>query len=327
MSAAFRNFILTFIIMLVVFGFIAYKALPDINAVLFAPKESASEPVSHTEEYSRETEVSGETSEEPAVEENNTFDCIIAAKNDSGNICSLIYVSISEKDKTYTVCRIPVDVHVNVNIDSDHNVYRSLSAQLGSSNEEYLLNKISPLVGKEIKHYIICTTASYEAFASAAEKANAAITVNLPYQVRYLDPIYADIENPGDEHYKTLSGSVTLDPENIGPVFNSYADDKSVNDYSFQDVTLGMNLFTGMVSLSELGSDTTQLSKLHASVRTDIPLSDVLKYSVLLFSYSDYTVKQLVYPTAYYSGNNNKVTVKVPNWEKGIKELSGSEEK
>ena len=49
MSAAFRNFILTFIIMLLVFGFIAYKELPDIRAVLF-----------------HEPEVSAEESSEPA---------------------------------------------------------------------------------------------------------------------------------------------------------------------------------------------------------------------------------------------------------------------
>ena len=327
MSAAFRNFILTFIIMLAVFGFIAYKALPDINAVLFAPKETAPEETSHYEEYSEPPEVSGETSEEPGETEYKTFDCIIAARNDAGSICSIIYVSVSERDRTYTVCRIPVDMHVNVSIDSDHNIYRQLSTQLGANNEDYLISKLSPLVGREISHYIICDTASYEAFASAAEKANAAITVNMPYQVRYLDPLYADVENPGEEHYKTISGSVTLDPENIGPIFNSYADDKSVNDYNFQDVTLGMTLFTGMVSIQELGGDTTQLAKLHAAVHTDIPLSDVLKYSGLLFSYSEYTVKQLVYPTATYSGNNNKVTVKVPNWEKGIKDLAGTEEK
>ncbi len=321
MSAAFRNFIITFVVMFALFGFLAYKALPDINAALFPSPQNTSGPEeSSGADISVPEDTSAETSDPDPVVKDNVFDCIIAAKNDSGAVCSLIYVSVSELNKTYTVCRIPVDLHVK-----DNSIYRVLSTQLGSNNEEYLLKKLSPLVGKEIKHYIICNTASFEAIISAAEKAKKTITVNLPYQVRYLRPEYAEFDEKYEEYYTTISGSVELTPENIAAIFNSYADDQSVGDYYFQDATLGMNVFVGLVSLTGLGTDTNALGKLHAAVRTDIPLSDVLKYSRMLFSYSEYNVKQLTYPSAYYS--SNKVTVKVPNWEKGIKDLASAEEK
>ena len=322
MSAAFRNFILTFIIMLLVFGFIAYKALPDIRAVLFPePEVSAEESSEPAEESSGGENTSSESSsdEQPAVED-NVFECIIAAKNDAGAVCSLIFVSVSELNKTYTVCRIPVDLHVK-----DGGIYRTLASQLGANNADYMLRKLSPLVGRELRHYINCNTDSLVALVSAAEKAGSHITVNIPYQVRYLDPSFIDIEDKSEEMYKTLSGSVMLDTENIGPVFNSYADDQSVTDYYFQDSTLGMSIFHVVCSIAGIGTDTTTLAKLHGSVRTDIPLSDVLKYSRLLFAYSLYSVKQVTYPSAYYS--SNKVTVKIPNWQKGIKDLAAEEEK
>ena len=236
MSAAFRNFILTFVIMLVVFGFLAYKALPDINAVLFPEEEQPSETAEYSgDDYSYPEDLSREESQSPAEEQENVFSCVIAAKNDAGNICSLLYIDVSETEKTYTLCRIPVDMYVK-----DNNIYRLISTQLGSNNEEYMLKKLSPLVGKDIEHYIICDTASYELMVSIAEKAGSPVSISLPYPVRYLDPNFINVDDPSDEMYITIpNGSVTLTEENVAAIFNSYRDDNSVMNYDFQEGTLG----------------------------------------------------------------------------------------
>lgn len=315
MSAAFRNFILTFVIMLAVFGFLAYKALPDINAVLFPEEESSAEESAVPVSYSGETETSHETSGEEPVSEDNVFSCIIAAKNDAGDICSLLYVNITESTGDYVVCRIPVDMYIK-----DNNIYRLISAQLGANNEEYMLKKLSPLIGKDVEHYIICDSASYGLFASVAEKAGTPVSVNLPYAVRYLDPNFINIKDPSDEMYITIpAGNVNLSPENASVILNSYRDDDSVANYDFQESTLGLNVFRSIVSISALRTDTDQLSKLYAAVKTDIPLADVLRYSSLLFAFSEYNVNQIVYPSADYI--NNKVNIKIPNWEKGVNAL------
>jgi len=320
MSAAFRNFILTFVLMLAVFGFLAYKALPDINAVLFPEDEQSSESAEYSgDDYSFSQDYSREESQSPSEEEDNGFSCVIAAKNDAGNVCSLLYIDVSESEKTYTLCRIPVDMYVK-----DNNIYRLLSTQLGSNNEEYMLKKLSPLVGKEIEHYIICDTASFELLVSVAEKAGSPVSVSLPYAVRYLDPNFINVDDPSDEMYITIpNGSVTLTEENVAAVFNSYRDDNSVMNYDFQEGTLGLAVFRAIASLSDLREDTATLGRLHSAVKTDIPLADVLKYSRLFFTFGEYAVTQVVYPSADYI--NNKVNVKIPNWEKGIKTLSGNQ--
>ena len=103
--------------MLAVFGYFAIKALPDIeDAVLDGDESHASEEASEVVNISVSPEQSGgeETSEPDKKEEFDSLSCVFATRNSAGDLCSLIYIGISEEKRTYVICRIPVDITIDV---------------------------------------------------------------------------------------------------------------------------------------------------------------------------------------------------------------------
>ncbi len=88
MSSAFRNFVLTFLLALIVFDLVAWRVLPAAEAALLGtdPAEESSD--------TSDTASGGELSEDPNVqpvdpEKDDGFACLFVGKNGSGRICSL----------------------------------------------------------------------------------------------------------------------------------------------------------------------------------------------------------------------------------------------
>ena len=115
MSSAFRNFVLTFLLALIVFGLVAWRVLPAAEAALLGPDptEESSEPSDTTSD--------GETSEDPGTqpvdpETDDGFSCLFVGKNGSGRICSLIFTRVSESRQRYITVDIPASTHLSVGL-------------------------------------------------------------------------------------------------------------------------------------------------------------------------------------------------------------------
>ena len=320
MSAAFRNFILTLVIMLAIFGYIAIKALPDIEEAVFGNDESreeedASEVISVSSESK---EVSSEETSQPAVtEEYDSFDCIFAAKNASGDVCSLIYVGISEEHKSYVMCRIPVDMTVDVG-----GIPKKLYSLVGSNGNDYMIKKISPLVGKDVDYYVACDDKTFKSLAAFAAKNKYQFNVDLSYPIRYLDPDFAGIADPDDEEYYITipAGRATLTEQNAVEIFESVREDGVVN-YTFQE-SMGLSLLRQLVSLDGIAGNVSFLDTLKSSVSTNVPVSELLRYASLLFSYNTYNVTHITYPTMQDYANPD---IRTPNWSAGINQINTAE--
>ncbi len=321
MSAAFRNFILTLVIMLAVFGYLAVKALPDIEDAVFGGDESqVSEEASETINVSKISEQSstGETSEPEVKEEFDSFNCILATRNSVGDVCSLLYVGISEENRTYVVCRIPVDMTIDVD-----GVPKKLHTLIGLNSNDYLLRKISPLIGKDVKYYIACDGKTYKSLPAFAAKKSAQYNIDLTYPVRYLDPDFAGVvtDDPPDEYYITIpAGRVTLTDQNAAQILDSEKEGDT-SGYTFQE-SMGLSLFRQTVSLTGVGDNVSLLDMLRSSVSTNVPVAEMLKYAALLFSYNDYTVININYPTMQSYANPD---IKTPNWSSGINQINTAE--
>ena len=95
MSSAFRNFILTLVLMLVVLGFAAWKLIPKLEDAVLKPifnetsdgaETSDSEASANISDISAgETEVSNPT----VPVEDTVFDCLFITKNDANDVCSV----------------------------------------------------------------------------------------------------------------------------------------------------------------------------------------------------------------------------------------------
>ncbi len=321
MSAAFRNFILTLVIMLGIFAYTALKILPDIEGLLFFDDVSSGEESETVSEPSAPEDESGEeTSEEFSGEEQyDVFSCIFASKNEKGDICSLIYVEALEETQKYITCRIPVDIYLD-----DSGVPKLLCELMGDNDADYMIKKISPLIGRDVDFYIICDGETYKTAAKTAEKAGSAITVDLTYEIRYIDPDFAGVitsEEATDEYYITLPvGKTALTETNAVYIFNSLREGDAAG-YPFQE-SMGLSVFRQIASVGAFSSNIETLTTFYNSVRTNIPVAELSRYAGLLFAYSSYGNTHITYPTTF---DYNSPEMKIADWSNGIKQIKSAE--
>ena len=154
MSSAFRNFILTLVLMLVVLGFAAWKLIPKLEDAVLKPifnetsdgaETSDSEASANISDISAgETEVSNPT----VPVEDTVFDCLFITKNDANDVCSAVYVYASKQSGSYVLCSFPVDMNLD---NSGRNV--PLYDLLGAQTTDYDVKKLSALVGHDVGYY------------------------------------------------------------------------------------------------------------------------------------------------------------------------------
>ncbi|NLN55785.1 MAG: hypothetical protein GX148_05730 [Clostridiales bacterium] len=318
MSAAFKNFMLTLVIMLGIFAYAAIRILPDVENLIFIGNESGEETSQNTSDTSEESEESGNESsqETSSEEESDTFSCLFASKNKQGDICSLVYVEVIKETQKYITCRIPVDIYLD-----DSGVPKLLYELLGKKDTSYLLNKISPLIGKDVDYYVICSGDTYKTVAKITETSGKSVSVDLTYEVRYIDPDFADLVTPGEvvpeEYIITLPiGKVALTETNAAEIFNSLREGDQKN-YAFQE-SMGLSVFRQVMSAGEFSENIETLTSFYNAVQTNIPISDLARYSSLLFAYSTYGNTHITYPTIY---DYTSPDMKIADWSNGIKQI------
>ncbi len=215
MSSAFRNFILTLVLMLIVLGFAAWKLIPILEGTVLKPifgeTDVSESTYSEPEASSTPSEVStpaSEVSESPLVTEDTVFDCLFISKNEAGHVCSAIYVYASKQKNLYFTCTLPVDMCLD---NGGRNV--PLYDLIGSQSTDYAVKKLSALIGHDVENYAVLTSESISKLASLKSD----ITVDLPYEVKFLNPDFEVIPESQrlEEHYiKLKTVKVTLSESN-----------------------------------------------------------------------------------------------------------------
>ena len=173
MSSAFRNFVLTFLLALIVFGLVAWRVLPAAEAALLGtdPAEESSD--------TSDTASGGELSEDPNVqpvdpEKDDGFACLFVGKNGSGRICSLIFTRVSESRERYVVVDIPASTHLSVGSG-----YAPLYSILNGKDIAAVTSTISSLVGCDIDYCFVADASSLGQVAAL----HGNMSVTLPYAV------------------------------------------------------------------------------------------------------------------------------------------------
>ncbi|MEG2117797.1 MAG: hypothetical protein RRY76_01190, partial [Clostridia bacterium] len=240
-----------------------------------------------------------------------TFSCLFLARNSQNDVCSATYISVSEETKTYLVCRFPVEM----NLDNSGRPVPMYDI-LGIQNVTFSQNKMSSLVGSEIPNYIVIDEGGLKKLAGLKK----GMTIDLPYEIKYLNPEYAGIpeELLGDEHYITITpGKIVLDENNIGMIFNSIKDENII-DYSFQQ-TMCLSILKQFSSSKAYATDLIIQKKLFDSVETNIQYKDIAELAKLFFALGEYKEVNMVYPTTY---EFTAPDVILPNWDAGIKQIN-----
>lgn len=316
MSSAFRNFILTLLLMLIVFGYAAYKLVPFMEDTLLAPVigdvSETSEQVS--EESSLPAEEPSEESSEPVSEiEYRNFSCFVFTKNSMGSVCSALYIDIDEKTQKYLVCRIPVTMYLD---NSGKNV--PIYNLLGASDDSYSVKKLSSVVGKDVDYYISVDAS----FFASLEQTVPGTFVELAYPIKYLDPVFEAIPESqrNEEHYIHLEiGRNPLTAQNAAHILDSVKAEGEI-DFAFQQ-SMCLSVLKQLASADAFATDLITQKKLFDAVSTNIPYEKVAILSELFFAYSSYEQLYISYPTTYDYAYPD---IPIPNWTEGIKAINNS---
>lgn len=311
MSSAFRNFILTLVLMLVILGVAAWKLVPMLENAVLKPifsETSDSSTVSEPEvsDYSDEP-VSNEVSGSITLPEDTVFDCIFIAKNSAGHACSVMYVYASKQNSSYVICTIPVSMMLD---NGGRNV--PLYDLIGSQSTDYAVKKLSALIGHDVTSYAVIDASGIAKIASL----KADITVDIPYDAKFLNPDFSIIPESqrSEEHYITVkAGKVTLSEINAAGIFESSRDSEKT-DYSFQQ-SMSLSILKQICSDTKFTTDLVAQKKLHSAFDTNLDYNDFSELSRLIFSYATAKQNVISYPTSKDYSSADSV---VPDWDKGI---------
>ena len=313
MSTAFRNFILTLLLMLAVLGFAAWKLVPKLEDSVLKPIFNETSGSSETSE----SEVSAYNGEASAVEnevsdpivtvEDTVFECLFIAENDANDVCSAVYVYASKQSGSYVLCSFPVEMNLD---NSGRNV--PLYDLLGAQTTEYDVKKLSALVGHDVGYYAVAKTSTIVGLASLKND----LTVTLTYDVKFLNPDFSVIPESqrSDEHYITVNaGTITLTETNAAGIYNSQKSE-DVKDYGFQR-TMGTALVKQLCSDTKFATDLVAQKKLFDLFDTNMTYSEFSELSRLIFSYATAKQTTIDYPTVQVYSDS---VVSIPDWAKGI---------
>ena len=149
MSSAFRNFFLTLLLSLIVFGLVAWKLIPSVESALLGPADESvdvSDDASDSGDVSRDDNVS----DLPPAENGEEVSCLFVGTNDDGRICSLIVTRVSEDRKIYLSSNISASTYVAYGSDDNGQRYAPLYDILAGRDIGYISSVISGLVGFDI---------------------------------------------------------------------------------------------------------------------------------------------------------------------------------
>lgn len=303
MSSAFRNFVLTFLLALIVFGLVAWRVLPAAEAALLGtdPAEESSD--------TSDTASGGELSEDPNVqpvdpEKDDGFACLFVGKNGSGRICSLIFTRVSESRERYVVVDIPASTHLSVGSG-----YAPLYSILNDKDVAAVTSTVSSLVGCDIDYCFVADASSLGQVAAL----HGNMSVTLPYAVRYLSPEFAVIpeEDRSEEHYVTIpAGSVRLNAENTPYILSAVpnGENEYTYDYSLQG-TICFSIFEQLFSRRDIGDNTSLLIELAECVETNAEINAVVECAPAMFSKGSYSYANVTYTTVTRSFEGSVVRV------------------
>ena len=229
MSTAFRNFLIIFLIFLVVFGLVAWKVVvPYIDDVLLS-----------------ETEKGGDAETSDVGEESDTSDVIIDSGRDrkvslafvgmanNEHIANIFFVRIDEKKGIYLTASVPFDAQVDNGGKS-----APLYSYLYMRSTEDIMQTVPYLVGYEIDYY---AAFDYSGLYEIVKELGT-VTVSFPTAVKVYNPDFMDeiqdyLENDEpvpDAYYDTYGpGDANIDYKALELIWE-YSPEGNDKDYTIK---------------------------------------------------------------------------------------------
>lgn len=287
MSKGFRNFFITFILALIVFGFLAYKMVPAAVA-FFLPDVSGSESTTSDVSGSDTSEdTSTPTESEPPVDQikGTTFTTLMLGKDMYGNIDAAMLLKVNKETKTYLIISIPTDMQLQID-----GVNQKLKTLLNSRDIGFFTEKIFAITGLKINYYAIFDV---NGLIKAVDSLGS-LNYNIPRDMHYEDPdqgLVIDLKK----------GTTKLTGEIVSHLLR-FVPPSGEEGRLAQQRDVIQSILVQMLTLENISKAPSMVESIIANAETNFTVQAFNNNTELIFKYASFT-KQIV----QYPGTMNKI--------------------
>ncbi|MBE6641654.1 MAG: LytR family transcriptional regulator [Ruminococcaceae bacterium] len=217
------------------------------------------------------------------------------------NADTMIFIRADKANQRFIYSYIPPEMLVMCG-----GVEMTLSEAYTTLGIDYLTSKITAITGFYVDYYTIIDMSGVEVLINSLE----GLTVSVPCNMRYSDPaqnLLIDLKAGAQK----LNGKKCLDLIR----YNGYT-----NDMSFDRGTVTMSVLNALAEKLASESAISKISSIYTTVTnyatTNFSAADVAEHTDLLTDYASYKKLNISYPGSYETHNGRKVFL--PNTNKAI---------
>lgn len=310
MSSAFKNFFITFIACLVVFGFVGFKFVYPLLSDVFSVSENeqsadASADTSNTDEVSDSSDPTDPLPDVVFDPDGDVFTCLITCEDDFGRVLGAAFVDSNAMTKRFVYCSIPA----NVSVYNQAGVLVPVADMFSKNSSVSVTEAATAMTGIETDYYLAVNRNTLPTLVSLMGGAY----FDLSFDIKYVDPKYQNYVHdpntdlPEDYYVFIPQGRVILDQSMLSKLlaYNPNIDGSEYNTvYLALCRSLSKQFFSSQASNLK---STDKMARLIAASRTNITGDAVSQHLETIFSCNTFQRKELDYP------NNN--------WSKAVKQI------
>ena len=317
MSSGFKNFFITFVICLLVFGFVGFKYVyPALSDILNVEKVINPGETSGGDRSGDESDVSSEESSRPQSdtsynENGRIFTLSVACVDKRGRAVAAAFVDSNEKTGQFILCSVPVTVRV-VN---EAGISVPLSDIMPSLSDSGMCSAFSAMTGLNVDYCIRFTRDDIIQLGKIVP----GTFIKLSEDISFMDPKYKDFEpEPGepypDDYFVTISskgGKVYLNEKLNGKTnlewlleYNPNSDEDT--EYNAYYAAAAKAIFQQFFESEGALKNTGTLTAIIRGKQTNLN-ADVISINLdLIFGGEDFRRSTITYPG---------------NWERAVETL------
>ncbi|MBO4453322.1 MAG: hypothetical protein J5793_05250 [Clostridia bacterium] len=299
MSSAFKNFFITFVICLLVFGFLAFKfgrpAIADalnFEGVIDSKNDSEAD-VSDTSDTSKVPDTSSAVSsnDDDYDPEGDIFTAVIAAVDDEGHALGCVFIDSTAKTRRYIKCSVPVSETVSNEIGEPI----PLSDLFVIASNESVCKAFQSITGLKTDYCVRVDKNALVALVSLMPSAYYDVTEN----ISLMNPAYEGVTFPEGETYPDdYYVNVALSGERVKlgeKLFGKTKLEWIIEYDSAKQLFISRALLDQVLSLDSGMKSSKKLNDFLASTSTNLNNTALSKNLELIFSFDSFRSYEIKY--------------------------------
>ncbi len=296
MASSMRNFFVTFVLALLIFGGLAFFFYDDLAAFLPQSETEESEDAAMSEEPSRST---SEPSEISVVLNGEVLNGLIVTKNADGEVLGAYFLRYNSG--VYKI--ISCELSLSVSLYNEVGALVPLGDYLRIYTIEEAAKAVCALTGYSADFYLEVTPDSLNGLIEQMHNPHYLVR----QEIHYVNPIYEDVSVgavPPDYYKHVDAGEIALTAETLSVILEHYSlCDGADGHESYDKMLTGLyqSLFEQVMGEQKtiFSVDPDRFARALSGMKTNLDSTFLTEYADLLFKYTDadYTIQEIPYTT------------------------------